>query len=100
MGAVEYKFTLALRVVSYYRLDGMCFLMYKLWYDKIHRGPNLTSLPSDTRGYQSSTLEIGSLYWTSRTEDINSLTEAHKGLPWVKVCVQTRQQCNNCRPCH
>ena len=100
MGAVEYKFTLALRVVSYYRLDGMCFLMYKLWYDKIQTGPNLTSLPSDTRGYQSSTLEIGSLYWTSRTEDISSLTEAHKGLPWVKVCVQTRQQCNNCRPCH
>ena len=50
MGAVEYKFTLALRVVSYYRLDGMCFLMYKLWYDKIHQRPNLTSLPSETRG--------------------------------------------------
>ena len=58
MGAVEYKFTLALRVVSYYRLDGMCFLMYKLWYDKIQTGPNLTSLPSDTRGYQSPTRRL------------------------------------------
>ena len=89
MGAVEYKFTLALRVVSYYRLDGMCFLMYKLQYDKIHQRPNLTSLPSEARGYQSSTLEIGSLYRISRTEDINSLTEAHKGPVGKGVCADS-----------
>ena len=90
----------ALRVVSYYRLDGMCILMCKLWYDKNPvRVPNLHFSFHRSRGYQSSSKEIGSLDWPSHPEDINSLTEAHK-VPWVKVCVQTRVQRKTCTPCH